>query len=356
MVCDAVRADCTRRHADDPLEYDEVWVRNRQKLLNSWAETKHPWSFADPAHNALVSAITGKIGGAESRGERLPGLGQSIQVSSAEVGKMIVSQFKRDTKTVRAAAPLVRSGKFQSILPTMIVALDRRAPVAPEGQETDSFRAQWIAGLFDTLFPTLHIEFLPWKAIGADIRGLAVFDSYVNCMGSSQRGQQITRSTQGESPAVSDRLGGVWTVANKSLRDLSDYMFHARLPSDVVYPQTEKEIWTDLRDWANAIRYNPSNIHHHLALIVALFMNRLAPYCQLPSNVRSVTLSGGQTYFDAIRCIDWVSGKRGQPPGGATFGVWYLWILAFIEPSSPLRERLDTQATLGDDLMDTFST
>ena len=351
--------DSARRNAEDPLEYDEAWVRNRQKLLNSWAETKHPWSFTDPAHKAFVSVITGKIGAGESHGERLPGLGQSIQVSCAEVGKMILSQFKRDTKTVRAAAPLVRSGKFQSILPTMIVALDRHAPVAPDGQEADAFRAEWVASLFNTLFPSLQIEFLPWKAIGADSRGLAVFNSYVNCMGTSQRRQQITLSqtpTQGESSAISDRLGGAWTVANKSLRDLSSYMFHARLPSDVEYPQAGKEIWTELRGWVNGIRYTPSNLHHHLALIIALFMNRLAPHCQLPSTTRSVTLSGGQTFFDAIRGIPWVPGKRGQPPGGATFGVWYLWILALIEPSSPLRERLNIQNTLGDDLMDTFST
>ena len=49
-------------------------------------------------HNAFVSVITGNIGVSKSCGERLPGLGQSIQVSCTEVGKMIVSQFNWDTE------------------------------------------------------------------------------------------------------------------------------------------------------------------------------------------------------------------------------------------------------------------
>ena len=45
------------------------------------------------------------------------------------------------------------------------------------------------------------------------------------------------------------------------------------------------------------------------ALIVTLFMNRLAPHRQLPLTTGSVTLSGDQTFFDAIRGIPGVPGK-----------------------------------------------
>lgn len=370
MVCDGIQADSAQQHAEDPDKYTKQWMEHRSRLLNAWAGAEHPWSFGGGEYKALVKVLTGNLQGSNEPMVGLPGLGMTAQVTGAEVGKVIVSQVERFAK-VRASAPLVRSGHFQRILPTLfeVVAIRAPKPGSPVDQDPLKTTQIWIAELFEEVLIAANVEFLPWKPLGNSSNcGFAVFNSYINCRARSTDRQRLivnqassssssSLSYQPTSEPVSNPLWGDWTVASSNLQTLFNYLHHEKLPSDIYFPQPEQQIWEELREWITHHGYSPRNFHDHLALICALFMNRLAPYYQFHAKKRSLVLEPGQSLFNAMRNVPWYAapGKSNRSPGGSTFGVWFLWILAFIEPSSPLRARLLKGNPLGDDLMNHLS-
>jgi hypothetical protein len=355
MVQDGVRADSALKRAENPTQYSEDWEQERERLMTSWAKSSTPWSFQGTHYKTLVKALTGHL--ASQR--HLPGLSTSIQMTGAKVAQTILAQIDEGGQ-VKPSTPLTKQGTFKFVLPSLLQQLCK---LVPRHGDKDVFEAlkDWFPTLFEHVLVTLNVEFLPWKSPDSgNRRSYAVYDSYINCRGiSTDHSRPIPQSlTPTVDEAPSDPLSGSWHIHHNNIVTLSQYFFHSRLPSDIQYPASDLAIWVTLRQWVNEYHYSPDDFRQHLALIIAIFMNRLSPHVLFPGQ-RSFKLEPQQSLFQAMRAVPWGSGRKvaNRGPGGATFGTWYLWILACISPNSPLHARLNgPEATLGQDIMDVLST
>jgi hypothetical protein len=356
MIQEGVRLDSTAKRREDPMRYSEDWEQRRQQLVTTWAKSERPWSFQGDHYSSLVKALTGHLP-AQPGPPTLPGLSGTVQITGAKIAQAIFSQINKEGQ-VNPAAPLPKSGTFKYILPTLLRHLCKLVPPIPDKDDFEATK-DWAPPLFELALVDLQVEFLPWKSRDSGPRqSYAVFDSYVNCRGiSTDRSRPIPTQPTLPTQPVSHPLSGAWSIGHSNLQTLSQYFFHHRLPSDTVYPASNVPIWVSLRQWVNNYQYSPNNFHQHLALILAIFMNRLSPEVLFPGS-RSFQLAPQQSLFQAMRAVPWGAGRKEvrRSPGGATFGTWYLWILACIEPQSPLRVRItDSSSTLGQDVMDVLS-
>jgi hypothetical protein len=355
MIQDGVQMDSAAKRATDPMRYSEIWERQQQQLVTSWAQSEHPWSFQGDHYDSLVKVLTAHLP-AQPGPPTLPGLGGTVQITGAKIAEAIFSQVNKEGQ-VKPAAPLPKSGTFKFILPTLLRHLCKLVPPVPDKDDFEAAK-DWAPPLFEQALVDLKVEFLPWKSpTSGPRRSYAVFNSYINCRGiSTDRSRPITAPSLPPQPP-SDPLTGTWWIGHNNLQTLSRYFSHHSLPADAQYPNSDLPIWVALRGWVNDYRYSPNNFCQHLALILAIFMNRLSPEIAFPG-ARSFKLAPQQSLFQAMRAVKW-GGLRNvarRTPSGATFGTWYLWILACIEQNSPLRQKFTAGATtMGGEVMDVLS-
>jgi hypothetical protein len=283
-IQEGVEADSHRRHLQNPTDYPHRWVSARTQRLDQWSSSDEPWSMAGSHFSSLIQALTGDL---RSSQLRLPGLDVNAQIAVKHVWCALAKRIHSDDTSVSAGPPLVRQGAFQTILPTVYHLITSLAPYPEE----DS-KVEWFANAFQIVMQVRKVEFLPWKRDTAPSHTYVTSDTFINCMGqptvaSTSSSSQPSTSSSSSQVQITPQLGGTWMVSNHSLRSLMSYAFHTRLPSDLTastWPRSPQPIIRETVQWIET-NYNQANPLHHLSLLAALFISRLAPFYQFSTKV-----------------------------------------------------------------------
>jgi hypothetical protein len=262
------------------------------------------------------------------------------------------------------APPLVKGGVFKHVLAVFITILDELSTFVTPSVTPEL----WCGTVVAQVLSACHVNFLPWRQgeifRTANRGSYATWDHYINLTGanpssvSQTAGSHHQPATQGGpisiiggSQGVSQSLGGAWTIAGQSVMAIRTYLSHTSIPSDYRALESWVEacrlktdpafrIWPDCFQWV-MLHYDRRNKIHHLALIVAIFLNFLAPYHEVMQPPKSTVIRSARDYIWGTK-----PNAPGRMPGSDKVAFWFLYGMCMLDSKSPLRINLPTSGRM----------
>jgi hypothetical protein len=305
----------------------------QMRFLDSWIGAEKKWSLECKEHQALVRAVTGNL--TSLHAVLLPGIDHTM--SRARIAKHLVSLSQS-----RSGPPYSLGGQFQTILPLLITSLQALFQVI-DNPSGDTFE-EWFALLVNVVFAEMGVDFLCWNPPGTPGSTYAVHNYFVNTYVVGIPFQRAA-ATASVTP-VSIPSGGVWRISQAPLSTFLNYLQHRRLPRDYEGPTSNDEEILDVETWIQASFGQNNDPVHHLCLIVAIFLNSIAPYFEFVTTKKIPV--NATSPFQGIRTVQWETKTGGSSKhktrnkGAKVFSGWLFYAMALLNPESPLRQRLDS--------------
>ncbi|KAF7782914.1 hypothetical protein Agabi119p4_2290 [Agaricus bisporus var. burnettii] len=342
-----------------------AYASSRQSALNRWKESLEPLSYGKERANTYASLLSSIS--EDPNGEPPAGTEVTECLSYVDVAKLMLAGTHSST-SVRA--PLWKHGACLTALEIAIVEIQHLLNVPIPDSEGI------IAGILATTLRDLKVDYVPWHAPSRSTRGTTHVVSHLHWMSIDRTnpfGPQLAGNAQ-HHPA-SARMTQIQQVAvNRALTDRSSEW---RVPVNVSHMDGlwEKSVlpldwnWTNafmtptggppshayMRDtylWAQTT-YNKGNWKHHMALVWAILVTTILPNLHVPNSskdrLRGYTNLGSLN--QAIRNLKWEppeSTKKGLKDRGPFITMVTTYIMALMDPSSPLLTNLGERGGFGD--------
>jgi hypothetical protein len=371
-----------RKHARaNALAQPEIYTTSRTNArlaaANNWfkLDVTKRWTTASPGFNLLVKAIVDPD--AIGPSHTLPGVSRPI-LPPTTLGILIRKRGAPrltplgNAASAAASAPMFAGSSFSSIASTLVTIVAQQLDIVnPSEQDLD----RWFGETCSAVCSQLRINFIPWSPDAQNAnapRRSAVWNQYIiigQAPPPAATSQSALASLPPSTPAGSSSnpalslstatFGQPWSPGSLSLLLLPSHLLIMRVPDDIATgfdalstnATLPDSIITRAYDWARA-SYTHKNKIHHLSLITAWFMARLAPGYQLQKPAPDAP-TGTMPVFTSDR----VNRRYPVSDGPTAFGLWLIYLMNMLCDDSPVRMRMihKKSKNVGPDWVDPMS-
>ncbi|KAI0323771.1 hypothetical protein GY45DRAFT_1376073 [Cubamyces sp. BRFM 1775] len=347
----------------DRAHDDHKWAVRRQKSYKAWKTSSHPLDYGEgkntlgdlvhlvsssqedirvglphsAAHSISLEDFVDRILKWAASGVKKPRAPLWSNGACAYILRTVLAEVKR---FLRDHTPQERDVEFRRALVGRLVAHKVRfipdAPVSPSGVGAPSHRL------------SLHA----WTKLGATPSALVLGTQ--NALSHAER-LQIELQASASQAEVNDCRAS-WTALTSMIEDFLPLLARRVLPSDWSIERVRnhaKPFILEVYNWGHS-RFLHDQQHWtcQLALVLAFFLTKVTPCVFFPSdipetvrrNIVNASPRSPRLCISSVRELDWVEsksqGKKGFSEKNLYFTQAALVILAWIDPSSPLRVEL----------------
>src|ERR1700733_459742 len=373
-ILTGVKKDARENSARQPEVYTAARTEARVVAVNNGFKldrTKR-WATNSPGFKLLVKAIVDSDTVKPSL--TLPGVGRPI-LPPTTLGVLLRKRGAPrltplgNPSTSSVSAPMFAGSSFNSIASTLVTIVDEQLDMV---KPSDSDRDRWFGEICTAVCLQLNIHFIPWSpdTQGSNTpRKPAVWNQYIiigqalspSTASQSSIASQPPPSSVGVSQTVPAAIlfGQPWSPGSMSLLFLPTHLSISRVPDDIDVGFEELSsiarlpggIMVQGYDWVRA-SYSRKEKVHHLAVITAWFLSRLAPGYQLqkpPADAEPGTMP--------LFTFDCISRRHPTSDGPAAFGLWLMYLMNMLCEDSPVRQRMiqKKKKNVGEDWVDPMS-
>ena len=347
----------------DRAHDDHKWAIRRQKSYKAWKMSAHPLDYgeakntlADLVHLVSPSHEDIRIGLPHSAAHSI-----SLEDFVDRILKWAASGIKK------ARAPLWSNGACAYILRTVLAEVKRLLRDHTPHERDVEFRRALVERLVAHKVrfipdapvnpsglgaPSQKLSLHAWTKLGATPSALVLGTQ--NAMSHAERLQIELQASA--SQAELDDCRASWTALTSMIEDFLPLLARRVLPSDWAIERVRyhaKLLILDVYNWGHS-RFLQDQQHWmcQLALVLAFFLTKVTPCVFVSSDVpeavrrkiANASPRNPQLCISSVRELDWVEstsqGKKGFAEKNLYFTQAALVILAWIDPSSPLRVEL----------------
>lgn len=261
--------------------------------------------------------------------------------------------------TARRKPPFISGGTARAVF---VVAIDEVKKCAQRAAIPEDDISTYISQAIIFVSNHLRISHIPWNKDpqqGHRPSNQVMHNVWVS-LGSTSTAQpdlrQIlltrTESTHIRALRVSEKLinddpSGDWSALSVRLQNFYSILHKSAPPIEFTIKNASLDTTTDpIRDVYNYVfnSYNGTRPLHQLALFSAFVFAGLAPNVYPPKDFQKPVPSSPSLLKSYIRRLDWVSRppKKGASKRACFIVVATVFIIAYLDPASPLRNLLNT--------------
>ena len=305
-IMEGVKKHARDNAARQPEVYTSARTDARLKAADDWfkLDTHQRWATNSPGFRLLVKAVVDPDPNQQT--STLPGVKRPT-LPPTTLGVLL---RKRGTPrltplghpaSAAVSAPMFAGSSFSSIASTLVTIVANQLDVVnPTDQDLD----RWFGEICSYVCIQLNINFIPWSPDTQSAntpRKPAVWDQYIivgkmappsTCSVESSLATQPPPAVASSSSSLATPsaaiFGQPWSPGSMSLLFLPTHLLISRVPDDIdagfenlsALARRPGSIIAEGYTWAKN-SYMRTNKVHHLALITAWFLSRLAPGYQL---------------------------------------------------------------------------
>jgi len=326
-------------------------AERRIKNMELWLKSEEPLSYAEDAFLPLLRCLN-----QPQTALALP-LGNNQSMSILELAALMFHMAKQDNPTQRQA-PVSNKGSFLTILQVAVrLILERATPT--DTMSSDKFAIRILGAILD--FHKIH--HVPWStpslpgSTGRPNRK-AVHNFWRSTGKTIESGQtaimQVLLSDERDEIKVRDIAKQAeasdatadWQAVSLSVSEFTKHLHKQCLPEDC---STSLATISDQNDYVGrtytwvTTHYNSKKPVHKLALIVAFLFTKVVPFTGHAAASSELKRLGrnGTAITAAVRAEPWTDStatRKGSKDPTPFLVMVFVYIIALIEPESPLRK------------------